>query len=150
MKNTNPIIFILLSGIALSFHAKTYSQTANLKTQIKMDTIQTKRSDTSQQIFIDRFIVPKNARREFIERMSFNRNFIKDLQGFIEDNVYERTDEHGDIICVTVAIWKNEDAIRRAKEAVQAEYQKQGFNLQEMLKRLNIVIDRGVYKKTGE
>ncbi len=101
------------------------------------------------QIFIDRFTVPLSAKQEFIERMAVNRNFIKKLPGFIEDNVYERTDEQGDLIVVTVAAWENEDAIKNAKEAVQAEYKREGFDMQGMLKRLNITIDRGIYQKAA-
>jgi len=100
-----------------------------------------------EQVFIDRFIVPQNAKQEFVERMNINRNFIKGLTGFVEDNVYERMDEDGNLIVVTVAVWQNEEAIKKAKEAVQAEYKRLDFNMPEMLKRLNITIDRGIYKR---
>ncbi|HEV8285040.1 MAG TPA: hypothetical protein VGQ09_12070 [Chitinophagaceae bacterium] len=107
-----------------------------------------KKTETSERIFIDRFIVPQKAKPEFIERMNINRNFIKNLPGFIEDAVYERSDEQGNLICVTVAVWTSEEAIKKAKEAVQAEYKKEGFNLQEMIERLNItMVERGVYTK---
>jgi len=100
-----------------------------------------------EQIFIDKFFVPGNAKAEFEERMNINRHFIKNLPGFIRDDVYERTDENGDFFYVTVAVWVNEEAIQNAKKAVQAEYQKKGFDMTAMLKRLNIVIDRGLYTK---
>jgi len=146
MTKTNPIN-LMLWGILFAFPAKIYSQTPNSKTEVKMEAI--KKSETSEQIFIDRFIVPEKAKQEFTERMNINRSFIKNLPGFIEDTVYERVDEQGNLIVVTVAVWANPEAIKKAKEAVQAEYQKQGFNVQEMLTRLNIIIDRGVYKKAG-
>jgi len=98
-----------------------------------------------EQIFIDKFFVPANAKTEFGERMNINRDFIKKLPGFIRDNVCERTDENGDFFYVTVAVWANEEAIQNAKKEVQAEYQKNGFDMTAMLKRLDIVIDRGVY-----
>jgi heme-degrading monooxygenase HmoA len=102
---------------------------------------------STKQIFIDHFIVPQNAKPEFVERMNINRTFIKTLDGFIEDNVYERTDEKGNSIVVTVAVWQNEEAIKTAREAVQAEYKRQGFNMPEMLKRLDITMDRGIYER---
>lgn len=147
MKNMKKIIsLILVSGIILICQAKIYAQTINLKTQAKMDTI--KRSENSERVLIDKFLVPQTSKNGFDERMNINRNFLKTLPGFIEDKVYERTDEIGDFICITVAVWKSEDAIKKAKEAVQASYQKEGFDMQAMLKRLNITfIDRGVYKK---
>ena len=86
-----------------------------------------------EQILIDKLIVPEKAKQEFTEMLNFNRNFIKKLPGFIEDKVYERTDEDGNLICITVAVWESTEAIKKAKVAVQAEYQKQGFNLQDTL-----------------
>lgn len=118
----------------------------NLKQDIKMEKNQAKGSDSSKQILIDKLIVPPKAVKEFITLLKFNRNFIKELPGFVEDQVYERSDEAGNLIVITIAVWESGDAIKKAKEAVQAEYQKQGFNLQDILKRLHITIDRGIYK----
>ncbi|WP_177230283.1 ester cyclase [Chitinophaga sp. CF118] len=100
--------------------------------------------------FIDKFLVPANAKNEFYERVRINRNFIKQLPGFIEDAAYERTDENGNLICITVALWENAAALNKAKEAVQAEYKKQGVDMPAMLKRLNVIADRGVYSKLDD
>ncbi len=100
-----------------------------------------------QKIFIDRFTVPANAKQEFFERMKYNRDFIKTMPGFIEDNAYEAVEDNGNLTIVTVAVWENNDAVNKAKEAVQAEYNRTGFNMPEFLKRLNISIERGVYNK---
>src|SRR5882672_5955382 len=136
MKTINLINLILLLGIFMAFPTKIYSQATQPKTEATMERI--KKSDVTEQIFIDWFIVPAKARPEFIERMNINRNFIKTQPGFIEDTVYERIDEQGNLICVTVAVWASEEAIKKAREAVQVEYKKQGFNIQAMLERLNI------------
>jgi len=98
---------------------------------------------------IDKFIVPVKAKQEFMQRVNINRAFIKNLEGFIEDAGYERVDEVGNLIFVTIAIWKNEESINKAKEAVQAGYKKEGFNMPEFLKKLDIKIDRGVYTSTA-
>jgi hypothetical protein len=82
-----------------------------------------------------------------MERMSINRKFIKTLPGFIGDAAYERTDEQGNLVVITVAEWANEDVLKKAKEAVQAEYEKQGFDMAGMFQRLNITLDRGIYKE---
>ena len=100
-----------------------------------------------KQILIDKFLVPGKAKQEFLERMNINRSFIKTLDGFIEDAAYERTGEDGNLICVTIATWQNEDVLKKAKDAVQEEYKRQDFNMPEMLERLNITIDRGIYTK---
>jgi heme-degrading monooxygenase HmoA len=97
--------------------------------------------------FIDKFFVPAAAKQAFYERMAINRKFIKTLPGFISDAAYERTDDDGNLVCITIAVWANAEALNKAKEAVLAEYKKQGFNPAEMFKQLNIVIDRGVYNE---
>ena len=102
-----------------------------------------------QQIFIDKFIIPKNAKQEFTERMNFNRDFIKNLPGFLGDTAYEREDENGNTICITVANWENEDALNQAKVAVQAEYQRINFNPAELLTRLHITMERDTYQPVG-
>jgi steroid delta-isomerase-like uncharacterized protein len=109
-----------------------------------------KKAHNGQVNFIDKFFVPAAAKKEFYERVRINRRFIKQLPGFIGDAAYEYTDENGNLVFVTVAQWESKEAIGKAKEAVQAEYQKEGFDMPGMLKRLNITIDRGVYTDAGE
>lgn len=100
-----------------------------------------------EQIFIDRFIIPETSKAEFIERMTINRNLISKLPGFIRDDVYKRNDEQGNTLCITVAVWESEAAIANAKEQVQADYKKTGFDMPGMLQRLNIKMERGQYRK---
>ncbi|OQP45111.1 hypothetical protein A4D02_34340 [Niastella koreensis] len=107
-----------------------------------------KKAHNGQVNFIDKFFVPAAAVNEFQERVHINRNFIKTLPGFIEDAAYEYHDSEGNLILVTVALWQNSEALNNAKEAVQAEYKKQGFDAQAMFKRLNITIDRGIYTQS--
>jgi heme-degrading monooxygenase HmoA len=98
-------------------------------------------------IFIDKFFVPANAKSEFIHRMNINRSFIKTLPGFIRDDVYVRHDEEQNLVCITIAVWESEEALAKAKLAVQAEYKREGFDPAAMIERLNIKMDRAVYKK---
>ncbi|HEY5826348.1 MAG TPA: hypothetical protein VIT44_18390 [Cyclobacteriaceae bacterium] len=141
---TNPLIFILY-GIIYLLPSKIYSQAIQKENNIKLEAAQTVPSD-SKRIFIDKFIIPLQSKPEFIERLNVNRNFIKKLPGFINDSVYERMDEQGNLVCVTIAVWASEESMQNAKAAVQSEYKKEGFNLQAMLQRLNItMVERGVY-----
>jgi heme-degrading monooxygenase HmoA len=96
-------------------------------------------------ILIDQFIVPAQSRKPFIERMQTNRNFIKLQPGFINDQVFEQTTENGELKFITLATWENEEAFTQAKKAVSALYQKQGFNIGEMLGNLQIRMERGIY-----
>jgi predicted ester cyclase len=100
--------------------------------------------------FIDKFVIPAAAVKEFSERMRINRAFVRHLPGFIDDAAYSYTDSEGNYICVTVAQWASKAAVNNAKEAVQAEYKRQGFDMPAMLKRLNITMDRGLYTQLPE
>jgi heme-degrading monooxygenase HmoA len=134
---------LLIGIICLTlFTAKTYGQTAIVNSQTEA-----KKSEAMKKIFIDTFIVPEKSKQKFLERVSINRNFIKHLNGFIKDDAYERTDENGNLIYMTIAVWENEAVLKKAKESVQAEYKKQGFNIAEMFERLNIVMERNIYKE---
>lgn len=99
------------------------------------------------QILIDRFIVPTAAKDEFLQRMKINRQFIKTMPGFIKDTVYEQTGGEGEFNYVTIAVWKDADALGRAKQSVSEEYKKQNFDMPAFLKRLNIKIDRAIYQE---
>lgn len=109
-----------------------------------------KKAHNGQVNFIDKFFVPAAAIKEFHERVKINRDFITKLPGFIEDAAYEYTDKEGNLVCVTVALWQNAGALNNAKEAVQAEYKKEGFDAPAMFKRLGITADRGIYTRIQE
>ena len=117
---------------------------------LDLTSLSNKKVHKDQISFIDKFFIPAAAKAEFYERMHINRSLIKKLPGFIEDAAYEYTDNDGNLVCVTVAQWENKEALNKAKEVVQAEYKKQGFDMPAMLKRLNIVIDRGIYTTVAE
>jgi len=95
--------------------------------------------------FIDKFFVPANAKNEFLERMRYNRSFIKTLPGFIKDEAYLLTDDSGNLTILTIAVWENEQVVSKAREAVQAEYNRIGFKPLEFYQRLNIKLERGIY-----
>ncbi|MDB5090607.1 MAG: antibiotic biosynthesis monooxygenase [Mucilaginibacter sp.] len=101
-----------------------------------------------KQIFIDKFIVPANAGTEFTDRMNYNRNFIKNLEGFIDDTVYKRTDEAGNQVILTIAVWQNADALNNARLAVQAEYQRISFNPAVLLAKWDIKMERDIYEES--
>ena len=108
------------------------------------------KNETAHQWFIDKFFIPAAAKTEFYARARINRELIRKLPGFIRDEAFEHPDGNGNIICITIAEWESMDAINNAKEAVQAEYKKEGFNPAAFMQRLNITIDRGLYTRVGE
>jgi predicted ester cyclase/heme-degrading monooxygenase HmoA len=109
-----------------------------------------RKAHNGQVNFIDKFFVPAAAITAFRERVQRNRNFIKQLPGFIEDAAYEYTDSDGNLIFITVTLWQSQDALNKAKEAVQAEYKKEGFDAPAMFKKLGITLDRGIYTQMHE
>ncbi len=109
-----------------------------------------KKAHNGQVNFIDKFFVPAAAIPEFRQRVKINREMIKQLPGFMEDAAYEYKDADGNLICVTVALWQSQEALNKAKEAVQAAYKKEGFDAPAMFKRLGITADRGVYAQVQE
>lgn len=103
--------------------------------------------NTRQVRFIDKFVGPAAVRQEFIDRVNSNRQFIKTLNGFVEDAAYEGKDDKGNFTLITMAVWQNEEALKKAKEAVQSEYKREGFNPAQWMERLHITMDRGVYQQ---
>ena len=99
------------------------------------------------QIFIDKFTIPESAFKEFSERINYNRQFLKKIPGFIQDKVYKSADEHGNILIITVAEWKDVLSLNNAKEIVQNEYKRINFNPAEFITKLNIKMERGTYQE---
>ena len=100
--------------------------------------------------FIDKFFVPQNAMDEFARQMKINRDFIKNLPGFLEDAVFIQTGEDSHFIVITVARWKNRESVNAARNAVQEEYKRIGFDMPGFLKRLNITFERGLYNRLNQ
>lgn len=95
--------------------------------------------------FIDKFLVPAAATSAFYERMYINRQFIKNLPGFIKDAAYEYTNEEGNLVCITIAHWQNKEAVNKARETINAEYKKQGFDPPAFFAKHHIIVDQGTY-----
>lgn len=112
---------------------------------VDLTSLQLKASAKEPVYFIDKFSVPRQSKPEFYERMTHSRNVIRQLPGFIEDSVYEYLDSNGTLVCITIAQWASRDDLAKAKELVQAEYKKEGFDPAEMMTRLGIKADRGIY-----
>ncbi len=100
-----------------------------------------------QKVLIDLFIVPEESRVEFLENTRKVQGFLRSITGFIEGYLYEKTDGNGQYNIITTAVWENETVYENARKAVTAEFQKQGFNPQELMGRLKIKSERAVYQR---
>jgi heme-degrading monooxygenase HmoA len=99
-------------------------------------------------VLIDKFIVPDGSKSAFLEATRKVQRFLKALPGFVEGFVYEKTEGGSCYNIMTTAVWENEEAFAKAKKAAAAEFQKLGFNPQELLKKLNIEIERAVHSRS--
>ncbi|WP_162623235.1 ester cyclase [Confluentibacter sediminis] len=97
--------------------------------------------------FIDEFEIPKKSFVAFKEKLDYNRAFIKNIEGFIEDNVIAKKNNSTTIYLTTIAVWQNQESLDNAKKMVQAEYKRIGFNPSEFNKILNIKMTRGIYSR---
>ena len=149
MKHTIYKIILALVAMPFALHAQSDKDNSLIKQPTKiqnnMDAIQAEREI---KILIDRFSMPESAVGEFTQRMNYNRDVLKRLPGFIRDDVYEMKDDKGNWSVITIATWQNQTFINEAKKAVQEDYKKTGFNMQQFIQQRNIVLlERGIYQK---
>lgn len=95
--------------------------------------------------FIDKFAMPVSSLAPFMEKVTSNRNLVRQQEGWISDRVFQRTLDDGSCEIVTVAIWASLAALDTAKEVVRQEYQRIGFDLPDFLKSFQITMERGIF-----
>lgn len=94
---------------------------------------------------VDNFFIPKSSIDEFTKQMKYNRAFIANLSGYLRGDAFEKTDSEGNLTIMTIAIWENQDKLNEAKQSVQTEFKRIGFNPAEFYRRLNIKMEREQY-----
>lgn len=94
---------------------------------------------------VDKFIVPENARDEFLSRILDTHKILRAQPGFLRDSILEQTDGPGRFNIVTVAEWKNQEAIDSAKKVIQEEHAKNEFSPKQTMERLGIQVDIASY-----
>ncbi|MCF8245681.1 MAG: ester cyclase [Saprospiraceae bacterium] len=100
--------------------------------------------------FVDKFFVPKASIDEFTKQVRYNRAFIANLSGYIRGEAFEKPDQEGNLTIMTIAVWENQDKLNEAKQIVQAEFKRIGFNPNEFYQRLNIKMEREQYSTFKE
>ena len=101
-----------------------------------------------QKILIDTFVVPEESKSIFLDRSRQVQAFLRTLPGFVEGFLHEKVEGNGRINVVTTAVWESEAEYENAKKAAAGEFQRTGFNPQEMMKRLKIEVERAVYRRS--
>ena len=98
-----------------------------------------------QKVLIDMFVVPEESKSTFLDQARQVQAFLRTLPGFVEGFLHERIEGHGRFNILTTAVWESEAAFDNAKKGTAEEFQKIGFNPQEMMMRLKIEVERAVY-----
>jgi heme-degrading monooxygenase HmoA len=100
-------------------------------------------------VLIDRFVVPEQSKEKFLEAVRRSSSFLRTLPGFVEGYVYEKADGESQHNVVTTAVWKDEEAFQNARKSAAEGFQKIGFNPPEIMKSLQVQIDRAVYRRSA-
>lgn len=98
---------------------------------------------------VDKFIVPENARDEFLSRILDTHRILRVQPGFLKDSILAQIDGPGIYNIVTVAEWESQEAIDSAKQVVQGEHAKNGFSPKETMERLGIQADIANYTRVN-
>ena len=107
-------------------------------------------SHQSERVYrVDKFIVPDQAREEFIEKVQATHQLLKHQSGFLQDFVLEQASGPGQFNIVTMVVWDSIESIEPARAAVMAFHQAMNFNPQDLFARLGIKADLGSYKRVG-
>jgi hypothetical protein len=104
--------------------------------------------DTDEKIAlyrVDSFVVPPPARAEFLARIFIIRDFLASQPGCSFNRIAESVTSDGQFRIITIVAWDDEDALENAKKNAALFYDQTGFNPGELLKRLDIVPDFGLY-----
>jgi len=95
--------------------------------------------------FVDRFTFPKDSFDDFLARMTMNREYIRTMDGFIRDEAMISEDPDGTIVVMTVAVWKDQACMEKAKESVFKKFKMDGFDPREFYQKFHIKADRRVF-----
>jgi heme-degrading monooxygenase HmoA len=102
-----------------------------------------------QHVLIDTFIVPEDSKDEFLAASRRSAEFIRTLPGFVDGYIFEKIAGEGVYDIVTTAVWESQDALSNAQQSAIAEFQRRGFNPREIMARLNVTVQRAIYKRSA-
>ncbi len=99
---------------------------------------------------VDKFFVPIAARGEFLERVHATHKVLRAQAGLRQDLFLEQSGGAGRLNFITLFEWENAEAVAKATTAVATLHQSIGFDRNEMVARLGIEADIGVYGRVED
>jgi heme-degrading monooxygenase HmoA len=99
-------------------------------------------------VLIDQFTVPQSSLQEFLKQVHYSASIVRTRPGFVEGFVHERTSGDGQVNLVTTAVWASESAMNDARKSIAEEFSKIGFNPPEIMTRLGVQIERGIFRRS--
>jgi heme-degrading monooxygenase HmoA len=95
---------------------------------------------------LDSFVVPPEAREEFLARVGRTHEILRRQPGFLQDFLLERPGEGGATIIVTMVEWDSQETVDRVVPVVQAAHREMGFDPRETMARLGVTAEIGFYR----
>jgi heme-degrading monooxygenase HmoA len=99
-------------------------------------------------VLIDQFTVPQSSLQEFLKQVHHSAGIVRTRPGFVEGFVHELTSGEGRTNVVTTAVWASESAMNDARKSIAEEFSKIGFNPPEIMTRLGVQIERGIFRRS--
>ena len=96
---------------------------------------------------VDRFHVPASVRQEFVDQVRRTHDLLRTLDGFDHDHLLEQDGGPDEITVVTLAAWRDQDALRAAGEAVRATRRETGFDPAAFMDSLGVRAELGDYRE---
>jgi hypothetical protein len=96
---------------------------------------------------IDKFMVPISARTEFLVGLHKTHEFLKTLDGFVQDFVVEKEAGPGAFNVLTLVEWDSVESLRKAVIEVRAMHQRIAFDRQKVWDRYGITADLAEYQQ---
>jgi hypothetical protein len=106
-------------------------------------------TNMENKVVIGKVIVPQRSIEEF-KRQNTTHIFLSGLPGFIKGDSYERLDESGNLIYISVTTWLDQEAYEHAEQSLKEHYKSTNFDVMAYRERLKIVAERGLYTRNDQ
>ncbi len=99
---------------------------------------------------IDRFELPETARDELLTAVLHTHALLRRQPGFERDLLVEEPLPDGRLHVLTLAAWRDEEAVASARSVIAADRATTGFDPAELIARLGVTAQFGVYQQLPE